>query len=222
MYKLIGVCKSYREGTRDRKVLGDVNAEFQAGKFIAVRGRSGSGKSTLLNLLGGLDLPDAGEIMIKERSLNTLNEQQRTLYRRRHIGFVFQSINLIPTLSVGENLAFPLQLNGVRHEALTSRVRSMLEDFSLAERIDSFPDQLSGGEQQRVAIARAIVHTPDVVLADEPTGNLDRDTEEQILSILWRLPQDHGVTVICATHSPEIASRADTIFRIDNGRLQQA
>lgn len=217
--KLIDVEKSYVEAEKRRVVLTRINAELPRRKFIVIRGRSGSGKSTLLNLLGGLDLPDSGDIGINGRYINKLTEQERTLIRRHKIGFVFQFFNLIPTLTVAENLAFPLELNNIKTDDANTRIDNVLEAFSLHDRRESFPDQLSGGEQQRIAIARAVIHTPSIVLADEPTGNLDSDTEREVLDLLNRLPEDHEVTVICATHSPEVAARADEIYELDNRTL---
>lgn len=217
--KLTGVEKSYFEGEQRRIVLTRINMELPRRKFIVIRGRSGSGKSTLLNLLGGLDLPDRGDIGINGQFINKLTEQERTLIRRHHIGFVFQFFNLIPTLTVAENLAFPLELNNVSTVDTNTRIDEILQAFSLQDRRDSFPDQLSGGEQQRIAIARAVIHTPSIVLADEPTGNLDRDTEREVLELLKQLPEDRKVTVICATHSPEVAAHADEIYELDNGTL---
>jgi putative ABC transport system ATP-binding protein len=219
--KLTGVDKSYLEGGRSRAVLRDVNAEFPSSRFIVIQGRSGSGKTTLLNLMGGLDLPDRGEIRVDGRIINRLDEDQRTRLRRRRIGFVFQFIHLIPTLTVAENLAFPLELNGVDADAAQARIEAMLAEFALPDRMRAFPDQLSGGEQQRVAIARAVIHRPALVLADEPTGNLDRATEREVLAVLGRLPADYAVTVVCATHSPEVASCADAVYHLDGGAMRR-
>lgn len=219
LIRLFNIRKSYLEGGVHRNVLEGTDAEFPRGKFIVIEGRSGSGKSTLLNLLAGIDLPDSGDLEINGQIINRLTERQRTLFRRRHIGFIFQSFNLIPTLTVAENLRFPLELNGVGGEPAKLKVRELLGGFSLADRENSFPDQLSGGEQQRIATARAIIHTPLIVLADEPTGNLDLESELEVLELLKDLPKQHGITVICATHSSEIASIADQVYRLDGGRL---
>ena len=204
-----------------RQVLEDASGDFPQGKFIVIEGRSGSGKSTLLNLLAGIDLPDSGDVMIDGQIINRLSERQRTLFRRKHIGFIFQSFNLIPTLTVAENLRFPLELNGIDYEQACLEVLELLRKFSLADREDSYPDQLSGGEQQRIATGRAIIHTPLMVLADEPTGNLDLESELQLLELLKKLPEQHQVTVICATHSNEIASLADEVYHLEKGKLHR-
>jgi len=217
--ELSAVSRAYQEAGRLHPVLQGIDAAFPRGRFIAIRGRSGSGKSTLLNLLAGIDLPDTGEIAINGQVINRMSERERTLFRRRHIGFVFQFFNLIPTLTVAENIRFPLELNGIKGAAATARVSALLERFSLADRLDSFPDQLSGGEQQRVAVARAAVHTPALILADEPSGNLDLETGQQVLGLLRSLPGDSGVCVICATHSNEVTALADEIWQIEQGRL---
>ena len=219
--KLTGVDKSYTEGGRHRTVLKNIHAGFPRCQFIVIQGRSGSGKSTLLNLLGGLDLPDRGEIVCNGQIINRLDEEQRTLLRRRQIGFVFQFIHLLPTLTVAENLGLPLELNQVEAGEARARIEQFLTEFSMLDRMHDFPDQLSGGEQQRIAIARAVIHRPALVLADEPTGNLDRATERQVLAVLEQLPEAHNVTVICATHSPEVAAIADAVYQLDGGGLQR-
>jgi putative ABC transport system ATP-binding protein len=214
------VSRAYSEAGVRRVVLDEIDLEIGRGKLVAIQGRSGSGKSTLLNIVAGIDLPDAGSITINGTRIDGMDERERTLFRRKHIGFVFQSFNLIPTLDVSENLMFPLELNGISAAESRQRIDQFLASFSLAGRANSYPDQLSGGEQQRVAIARAIIHRPQLVLADEPSGNLDRSTEEQILEILQRLPAEHGVTVITATHSPEIAKKADRVLQLSGGKLR--
>jgi putative ABC transport system ATP-binding protein len=216
---LVNVCKSYHDGTTHRHVLRNVNAELKRGKIIAIQGRSGSGKSTLLNLLAGIDTPESGQISINGQDIHEMTDHDRTMLRRRQIGFVFQSFNLIPTLTVKENLAFPLELNGIKQVEIETRVQDILEHFNLHDRKEHFPDQLSGGEQQRVAIARAIIHTPAIVLADEPTGNLDLETERQVLELINTLPEKYGVTVICATHSVEVAKISSDIYQLEQGQL---
>ena len=168
--------KSYREGSRDREVLKGVSAIFYRGEFIAILGKSGSGKSTFLNLIAGIDQSDSGEIWLDGRHLTALDEHRRTLFRRQHIGFIYQFFNLIPTLSVMENVVLPLELNGEKTKVAHEKAKDLLVAVGLSNRWETFPDRLSGGEQQRVAIARALVHDPLLVLADEPTGNLDQET----------------------------------------------
>ena len=175
--------KFYLEGGEKREVLRNVSLKIQEGQIVALMGRSGSGKSTLLNLLAGIDEPSSGSIRISKTRLNELDEHQRTLFRRKNIGFVFQSFNLIPTLTVEENLLLPMELNGESTNIAKARVADLMQELGLGDRLESFPDRLSGGEQQRVAIARALIHDPNLVLADEPTGNLDRQTGEQALSL---------------------------------------
>jgi len=203
-------------------VLIDLAAEFSEGSFTVIQGRSGSGKSTLLNLLGGIDLPDSGSIVIDGSDLAALDEQERTLFRRGRIGFVFQAFNLVPTLTIFENLAFPLELNGYPVVTAEQLVVDLLAKLGLPERRDSYPDQLSGGEQQRIAIGRAVVHKPAFILADEPTGNLDQESETHVIELLRALPRELGITVICATHSREIAAIADHVFLLHEGSLKSA
>ena len=214
-----GLTKVYREGDVEHVVLRDVDAAIQPGEFAVLLGRSGSGKSTLLNLLGGIDVPTAGEVIVDGTSLTELSERERTLFRRRHIGFVFQFFNLISTLTVEENLRLPLELNAGTRQDGARRPRDLLELVGLADRAQSFPDRLSGGEQQRVAIVRALVHDPLLILADEPTGNLDLETGRQVLDVLDHLARGAGRTLVMATHSREVIGRADRIFAIDRGRL---
>lgn len=215
---LAGLCRSYREGEQLRPVIDGLDAGFRRGEYVALVGRSGSGKSTLLNLISGIDLPDAGSIKIADTSLTQLDERQRTLFRRRHIGFIYQFFNLIPTLTVEENVLLPLELNGYATDEARSRVAEALDEISLADRSDTFPDRLSGGEQQRVAIARATVHKPLLVLADEPTGNLDADTSELILQLLSRLVAD-DTTLIVATHSERVTQEAHRALTLGSGKL---
>jgi putative ABC transport system ATP-binding protein len=219
---LRGVTKTYREGGAERLVLRSVDATICRGELCVLIGRSGSGKSTLLNLIGGIDVPTAGDIAVDGLSLARAGEASRTLFRRRHVGFVFQFFNLIPTLTVEENLRLPLELNGRRGDDATARVRSLLAEVGLAERGPAFPEELSGGEQQRVAVARALVHEPSLVLADEPTGNLDLETGRQVIDLLDRLTRRAGRTMVMATHSPEVVGLADRIFRLQDGRLVDA
>lgn len=211
--------KQYSEGEQARLVLDGVNLEIYEGEFFVLLGKSGSGKSTLLNLISAIDHPDAGRIMIGQTEITALGEQQQTLFRRDHIGIVFQFFNLIPTLTVIENVTLPGELRGESRRAVEKRGQTLLERVGLGGRAADFPDQLSGGEQQRVAIARALAHEPLLVLADEPTGNLDEDTGRSILRLLLELTRDAGKTLIMATHNPEIVPLADRVCRIHEGKL---
>lgn len=211
--------KSFREGGRTRIVLHELSAEFAQGEFVLLLGRSGSGKSTLLNLISGIDTPSGGDIVIAGRSIVKLSERERTLFRREKIGFIFQFYNLVQTLTVYENLLLLLELNNRTGPADRKRALELLEQVGLADRRDVYPDKLSGGEQQRVAIARALAHDPLLVLADEPTGNLDADTGAQVLELLDTLTRRAGKNLVMVTHNAEIASMADRVFRVQDGRL---
>ncbi len=219
LVELRSVGKSYREGGRLHAVLSAVDARFGRGEITILLGRSGSGKSTLLNLLSGIDLPDAGDVVVDGVAVNRLSERQRTLFRRRRIGFVFQFFNLIPTLTVAENLLLPVELNRLGNAE--GRISELLAAVGLEDRARSFPDRLSGGERQRVAIARALAHDPDLILADEPTGNLDIETGIQVLELLDRLTRQAGKTMVMATHSRRVVGVADRILRIEGGRLEE-
>jgi len=211
--------KTYREGNDERVVLREVDASIRRGEFAVLVGRSGSGKSTFLNLLSGIDVPTAGEVVIDGQPLTRLSERARTLFRRRHIGFVFQALNLVPTLTVEENLLLPLELNARAGPGERDKALELLDAVGLVDRARSFPDRLSGGEQQRAAIARALVHDPLLVLADEPTGNLDLETGRQVLDLLDRLTRRAGKTMVMVTHSPDVIGLADRIFAIESARL---
>ena len=207
--------KAFQEGKVQRQVFSNLQVRFRAGICHAIVGRSGSGKSTLLNLIAGIDIADKGSIRVAGSDLDRLSEHERTMLRRRHIGIVFQFFNLIPSLTVKENVMLPLELNGFRDSE--ARARAALDEVGMAQRLDSYPDVLSGGEQQRVAIARAVVHKPQLILADEPTGNLDEETAQQTLNILFGFRQ--CCTVIFVTHSLELAQRADCIWYLKEGGL---
>ena len=215
-----GLSKSYQEGDLEHAVLRAIDLEIGQGEFTALLGASGSGKSTLINLLSGIDEADAGQIWLDGRDLVSLSESDRTLFRRQHIGFIFQFFNLLPTLTARENVSLQLELDGVAPRQAAERAQAMLEAVGLGERGDSYPDRLSGGEQQRVAIARALVHDPLLVLADEPTGNLDEDTGELVMDLLERLTRAAGKNLLMATHSLENAGRADRILELHDGRLR--
>jgi len=217
--RLEGLTKGFQEGNRLRTVLRKADAEFARGEFVAILGKSGSGKSTLLNLISGIDLVDHGDIWVNGQQLTTLNERQRTLFRRQNIGFIFQFFNLIPTLTVWENVILPLELAGLDNGKAHRRAEALLESVGLLDRRDTFPDRLSGGEQQRVAIARALVHDPLLVLADEPTGNLDEETGRQVMALLDRLTRQNGKNLILVTHSNEAAAYADRVLTLRDGKL---
>ena len=211
--------KSYYEGDVRRVVLQNAHAEFHAGEITAILGKSGSGKSTLLNLISGIDEPDSGQIWVDGQDLTTLPERERTLFRRARIGFVFQFFNLIPTLTVGENVTLPLELNRVARTRAQKKSREFLDAVGLLDRWDTFPEKLSGGEQQRVALARALVHEPLLILADEPTGNLDEETGAQMMSMLARLTREQNGTLLIVTHNAEAAAHADRVLRLTHGEL---
>ncbi|HKZ06375.1 MAG TPA: ABC transporter ATP-binding protein [Methylomirabilota bacterium] len=219
--ELRGLTKLYREGESERAVLRDVSATLWLGEIAVLVGRSGSGKSTLLNLISGIDRPTAGTILVNGTDLTNLDERARTLFRREHIGFIFQFFNLVPLLTVEENLLLPLELLGRADAEGRARARELLDRVGLADRARAYPDRLSGGEQQRVAVARALVHDPVLVLADEPTGNLDAETAKVVLSLLDQLVREMGKTVVMATHSSEVVGAADRVFLIQHGQLTE-
>ena len=219
LIELRNLTKTYEEGGRQRLVLCDASLSIRQGELAVLVGRSGSGKSTVLNLLAGIDQPSKGEVVIDGVSISSLSERERTLFRRDRIGFVFQFFNLIPTLTVEENLLLPVELKGKVSPAQRRSALDLLAEVGLADRAASYPDRLSGGEQQRLAVARALAHDPLLVLADEPTGNLDLETGLQVLEILDRLSRQAGKTMVMATHSPEVVGNADRVFRIADCRL---
>ncbi|HUF37257.1 MAG TPA: ABC transporter ATP-binding protein [Anaerolineales bacterium] len=216
LIRLENLAKRFHEGDGDRIVLQDASADFAAGEFTAVLGKSGTGKSTLLNVISGIDDADAGQVWFNGENLTAMRERERTLFRRKHIGFIFQFFNLIPTLTVWENVTLPLELLGTR---TFTPAAEMLEAVGLGDRGATYPDKLSGGEQQRVAIARALVHDPLLVLADEPTGNLDEETGKKVLDLLDSLTRRRGKNLILVTHSLEAAGYADRILQLRDGRL---
>jgi len=219
--RLDDVSKSYSDGARQLKVLHDVRLEIRRGEFLALVGRSGSGKSTLLNLLGGMDDPDRGRVHVLGLDLERADETRRTELRRTQLGFVFQFFNLLPTLTVEENLLLPLELARKLDGATRRRALELLDAVGLAAQRTSFPDRLSGGEQQRAAIARALVHDPELVLADEPTGNLDDENASNVLELFERLLRTSGKTLVLVTHSAAAARVADRTLELRDGRLNE-
>ena len=213
------IAKSFYEGGRERVVFRDLSAQFAAGQTTVIIGRSGTGKSTLLNLLSGIDLPDAGRVVVDGVNTVELSDKQRTLYRRKAVGFVFQFFNLIPTLTVEENLLLPLELLGRERETSLASVSRMLGSIGLGGRQNSFPDRLSGGEQQRVAIARALIHEPSLILADEPTGNLDTETGVEVLRLLREMTRSSQRSLLVVSHSDEVIGAADRVLRLVDGQL---
>jgi len=216
------LCRSFSEGTGVHRVLDRVDASIDAGEVVAIVGRSGSGKSTLLNIVSGIDRADSGEVAIGGRIVSSMPEPERTLFRRAHVGFVYQFFNLIPSLDVEENVRLALELNGIRGAAARRRSAGILTEVGLGDRLRSAVDRLSGGEQQRVAIARALAHEPTVLLADEPTGNLDEETASQVLRVLLSLSKSRRTTLIIVTHDAWLARSADRILELHEGKLATA
>ena len=207
-----GLSKTY--DNRDRIIFQDMNAVFETGRVSVILGKSGKGKSSLLNLIAGIDVPDSGSISIGGTRVTDLDDTGRTLFRRRHIGFVFQSFNLIPVLTVMENVTLIGHLDGKASGPVRDRALSLLAAVGLADRQEDFPDRLSGGEQQRVALARALINDPDIILADEPTGNLDSRTGKNILELLTTQARTLGKTLIMVTHSDDALGYADSVFTV--------
>jgi len=219
MLSLRGVSKTY-SGPRQRTVLSGIDLDLAAGEYVAVRGESGIGKSTLLNLIAGLDRPDSGSIALDGAELTALDDDALTVLRRERMGFVFQAFHILPYLTVAQNVALPLLLNGSLDGASGARVAEMLGGVGLADRAESRPHELSGGEQQRVAIARALVHRPRLVLADEPTGNLDPDSAAQVLELLRSSVKRERTAGILVTHSPAAAATADRVYTLTASGLK--
>jgi putative ABC transport system ATP-binding protein len=220
LLEAVGLRKRYAMGEVSVEALRGVDFVVKRGEFVAIMGPSGSGKSTLLHLLGGLDDPTDGEVLLAGQPLAQLSDDRLTLIRRRQVGFVFQFFNLLPTLTAAENVALPLLIDGRRLEDYEDRIADLLALVGLADRAGHRPDQLSGGEQQRVAIARAFVTDPEVVLADEPTGNLDSAAGEEILRLLRRMRDEKGQTIVMVTHNEHAAEYADRIVRLRDGRTE--
>lgn len=211
------LCKSYCSGENSVQALNHVSISVENGEFVAVIGTSGSGKSTLLNLLGGLDTPTSGEVLVSGKKLFQMNEEARTIFRRRNIGFVFQNYNLVPVLNVYENIVLPIELDGTKVD--TEYVKTILHTLGLEQKVQAMPNQLSGGQQQRVAIARALAAKPAILLADEPTGNLDSKTGMDVIALLKMTSQAFHQTIVMITHNEEIALMADRMIRIEDGKV---
>ena len=209
--------KFYGSGDTQVKALDGVDLTVEKGEFVAVVGTSGSGKSTLLHMLGGLDRPTSGAVLVDGKDIFSLKDEELTIFRRRKIGFVFQSYNLVPVLSVYENIVLPIQLDGGKVDQ--SYVNQVIEALGLEQKLQNLPSQLSGGQQQRVAIARALATKPAIILADEPTGNLDSKTSQDVLSLMKVTGQKFAQTMVMITHNEEIAQMADRIVRIEDGRI---
>ncbi len=215
--KTAGLKKYYGKGEALVKALDGVDLEIERGKFTAIIGTSGSGKSTLLNMLGGLDTPTEGSIRIGDTELSGLDSEAATIFRRKQIGFIFQNYNLVPVLSVWENIILPISLDGRRPDK--KFIMEIVKLLGLAKKLDSLPNNLSGGQQQRVAIARALASKPSIILADEPTGNLDTRTSDDVIGLLKTTSQEFHQTIVMITHNPEIARMADRVIRIEDGRI---
>ena len=215
--KAVGLKKYYGAGDTQVRALDGVDLEIERGKFTAIIGTSGSGKSTLLNMLGGLDTPTEGSVQIGGTELARLDREQAAIFRRKQIGFVFQNYNLIPVLTVWENIVFPLSLD--RQKPDRTFIMEVAKLLGLEEKLDSLPGCLSGGQQQRVAIARALASKPAIILADEPTGNLDSKTSDDVMGLLQMSSREFHQTIVMITHNPEIAQRADRVVRIEDGRI---
>ena len=215
------IIHSYAEGSLRHRVLDNVSLAINRNEKVALLGRSGSGKSTLLNLISGIDLPDKGVIEINNKDVCSFNETQRTLFRRKNIGFIYQFFNLVPSLTALENVAITLELNG--HSATQARERSMtlLSRLGVADKAESFPSRLSGGEQQRISIARALVHSPKILLADEPTGNLDARTGAEVLEVLHDILDESQSSLLLVTHSLAVAGSVDRIVTLENGVISE-
>ena len=219
--RLDGVTHSYQEAGNRHQVLRNIDLAIAGGEKVALLGRSGSGKSTLLNLVSGIDLPESGTITLDGMVINTLDETRRTRFRRAQIGFIYQFFNLVPSLTAVENVALVLELNGITGQSARDQSIAMLARLGVAGKADSFPSRLSGGEQQRVAMARALVHAPGIVLADEPTGNLDARTGDQVLAVLHEVLGERGSALLMVTHSLAVARTADRIITLEEGVITE-
>lgn len=217
--RINNLCKTYKTGELEVEVLKDVNLNVKRGEFVSIMGPSGSGKSTLLYLLGGLDKPTSGTISIKGRDISLLKDKDSSIMRRRDVGFVFQFYNLVPNLNVEENILLPLLLDGKRAKTYKDQLEYILNTVELADRRRHTPNELSGGQQQRVAIARALINEPDIILADEPTGNLDTHTGNEVMELLSKINREQEKTILLVTHSQEAAAYAKKIIHVRDGKV---
>jgi len=222
MIKLENAARTYHMGNTDVAALRGVDLKIEDGELVAIMGPSGSGKSTLMHLIGALDQPDEGSMVFGEQDVSKQGRNQLAELRGKHIGFVFQSFNLIATLTALENVELPMMYQGVARKDRLTKARNLLEQLGVGDRADHLPTELSGGEQQRVAIARALVNDPDLLLADEPTGNLDSKTGKQIMELLAKLNEEQGMTVVLVTHDPAVARYAQRTIHIFDGKVGQA
>ena len=216
LLRACGLSLSYRADQPGPPILRELSLDLARGELVAVIGRSGSGKTTLLNVIGAMDKATSGQLEFAGEDMTRWDDHARTRFRRTHLGFVFQAFNLLPTLTVRENIALPLELNGLPHGP---RVQALLDELGIAAVAERFPDQISGGEQQRTAIARAIAHRPALIIADEPTGNLDRETGREVITLFERSVRANGATLLMATHSDEMIGRADRVLELRDGAL---
>lgn len=215
--KANNLIKIYGKDENMVRALNNVSLSIEEGEFVAIVGTSGSGKSTLLNMLGGLDTLTSGEVYIRDKKINDMNDEEMTIFRRRNIGFIFQNYNLVPILNVYENIVLPIELDGVKID--TEYVDSIIEILGLKDKITNIPNNLSGGQQQRVAIARALATKPAIILADEPTGNLDSKTSMDVMGLIKMTSQKFNQTIVMITHNEEIAQLADRVIRIEDGKI---
>ena len=222
MLSVTELCKGYQSGSHHQTIFEGLDLHLDKGEVVALLGASGSGKTTLLNLLSGIDTPDKGRVLINGVDIHAQGEPARTLLRRHKLGFVFQFFNLIPTLTVAENVALPMELIGADETAMQQRVSYLLHRVGLTQMQDRYPDTLSGGEQQRTAVARALSHRPQILLADEPTGNLDEETGQRVISLLGDLVRDQASTMLIVTHSRAVAAVADRVLQLHQCKLIDA
>lgn len=212
------VFKTYTTASGDVHAVNGISYDFEEGVFYAIIGRSGSGKSTLLNILGGLDKPTSGQVLINGKDICTMNDEEMAVFRRRHLGFVFQQFNLLDEYTVRNNICMPLRLDGKKPDP--AFFDELINTLGLQEKINKYPSELSGGEQQRAAIARSVLAKPEIIIADEPTGNLDKKTGDEVVAMLTSCAAKFGKTLIIVTHDPELAAKADRVVHIEDGRIK--